>query len=209
MTTEVIAVYGAGGHGKVVAEILMACGRSLQGFIDDNPSLRGSSVLGLPVFSADEWLRFHAHAGVALGVGINVAREQVAMRVRHSGCTVLTVIHPGAIIARSATIGEGAAIMPGAVLNPDCEIGEGAIINSGAIVEHDARIGRYAHMSPNSAAGGGAQIAAYAHIGMGASVLPSKRVGMNCVIGAGAIVTLDIPDGQLAYGIPAKVHSKT
>lgn len=205
---EAIVVYGAGGHGKVIAEILMACGRRLQGFLDDNPSLRGSSVLGLPVFSPDEWLRSHSRAHVALGVGINLAREQVVTRVKHSACAVLTAVHPGAIIARSARIGEGAAIMPGAVLNADCEIGDGAIINSGAIVEHDAKIGRYAHMSPNSAAGGGAQIGNYAHIGMGASVLPSRKVGMNCVIGAGAVVTSDIPDDQLAYGIPARVHSK-
>ena len=206
--TGAIVVYGAGGHGKVVAEILVACGHSLHGFIDDNASLRGSSVLGLPVFSADEWLRSHAHGGVALGVGTNVAREQIAMRVKHNRCTLLAVVHPGAFVARSARIGEGAAIMPGAVLNPDCQIGEGAIINSGAIVEHDAQIGPYVHLSPNSTAGGGAQIAAYAHIGMGASVLPFKRVGMNCVIGAGAVVTSDIPEGQLAYGIPARVHSK-
>ena len=203
-----IVVYGAGGHGKVVAEILITCGRDLQGFIDDNPSLRGSSVLGLPVYSADEWLRSHEHAGVALGIGINVAREQVAVRIRHSGCSVLTVVHPGALVSRNARIGEGAAVMPGAVLNPDCEIGEGAIINSGAIVEHDAQIGRYSHLSPNSAAGGGAIVGAYAHIGMGASVLPLKRVGTNCVIGAGAIVTSDIADGNLAYGIPARVHAK-
>lgn len=206
--TETIVVYGAGGHGKVVAEILIACGRRLQGFIDDSVSLRGSSVLGVPVFSADEWLRSHPQASVALGVGINVAREQVALRIKHGGATVLTVIHPGAFVAQSARIAKGAAIMPGAVLNADCDIGEGAIINSGAIVEHDAKVGRYAHMSPKSAAGGGAQIADYANIGMGASVLPSKRVGTNCVIGAGAIVTSDIPDDQLAYGIPAKVHSK-
>jgi len=114
MTEAIVVVYGAGGHGKVVAEILLACGRRLDGFIDDNASLRGSSVLGLPVFSADEWLRSHTHASVALGVGINVAREQVAMRVKHSGSTVLTVVHPGAFVARSARIGEGAAIMPGA-----------------------------------------------------------------------------------------------
>jgi len=64
-------------------------------------------------------------------------------------------------------------------------------------------------MSPSSAAGGGARIAAYAHIGMGALILPLKGVGMNCVIGAGAVVTSDIPDDQLAYGIPARVHSKS
>jgi len=207
--TGAIVVYGAGGHGKVIAEVLAACRRSIQGFIDDNESLIGSSTLGLPVYAAGEWLRFQPGAQVALGVGNNLAREQLAMRVKQSGCTLLTVVHPRAIVARSARIGEGAGIMPTAVLNPDCEIGEGAIVNTGAIVEHDVQVGRYAHLSPNSAAGGGAQIGAYAQIGMGASVLPLKKVGINCVIGAGAVVVSDISEGQIAYGVPAKVHSNS
>lgn len=206
--TAAIFVYGAGGHGKVVAEVLAASGRTVQGFIDGNTSLHGSMVLGLPVFAAAEWLPSHPGAQVALGIGNNTAREQVAMNIKQSGCTLLTVVHPSAVVARSARIGEGAAIMAAVVLNPDCEIGEGVIINTGAIVEHDVRIERYAHLSPNSAAGGGAQVGAYAHIGMGASVLPLKRVGMNCVIGAGAVVISDISEGQIAYGTPAKPDSK-
>ncbi|PYY15192.1 MAG: acetyltransferase [Acidobacteria bacterium] len=203
--TGLIVVYGAGGHGKVVAEVLAACGQKIEGFIDDKVSLAGSKVFDLPVFAAAEWLRSHSGAQVALGIGDNVARERAANRIKQNGCALLTVVHPSAVVARSARIDEGAAIMPVAVLNPDCEIGEGAIINTGAIVEHDVRIGRFAHLSPNSATGGGAQIGSYAHIGMGASVLPLQRVGARSVIGAGAVVVSDIPEGEIAYGIPAKV----
>lgn len=199
-------VYGAGGHGKVIAEALAVSGQKIEGFIDDKVS--GCSVLDLPVYTAADWLRSHPGASVALGIGDNAARELAAVRIQEAGCTILTVAHPSAVIARSARIKEGAAIMPTAVLNPDCEIGEGAIINTGAIVEHDARVGRFSHLSPNSTVGGGAQIGAYVHIGIGASVLPLKRVGARCVIGAGSVVISDIPEEQTAYGIPAKVHSR-
>lgn len=201
-----LVVYGAGGHGKVVAEILAAAGHEVHGFIDDNVRLHGSWVLGLPVFPAVDWLDSHAGCSVALGIGDNRARERAAIVARDHGCRLVIAIHPAAIIARSAKIGDGAALMPAAVLNPDCEIGEGAIVNSGAIVEHDVRVGRYAHLSPNSALGGGAQIGDYSQIGMGATVLPLRRIGSNCVIGAGAVVLDDIADNQIAYGVPAKIR---
>ena len=201
-----IVVYGAGGHGKVVAEILVAGGYHLLAFIDDDPGRLGSALLGLSVLPASEWLRGHAPAHIALGVGANHDRERVACRIKESGSKVLTLVHPGAIIARSAKIGEGSVIMPAAVLNPDCRIEDGVIVNTGAIVEHDVEVGHYAHLSPSSTIGGGAAIGAYAHIGIGASVLPSKRIGTNCIIGAGAVVTEDISDGQTAYGVPARVR---
>ena len=190
----------------MVAEILAASGHEVHGFIDDNVRLAGSLVVGLPVFRALDWLDSHVGCSVALGIGDNHARERAADLAREHGCRLLTVIHPAAVIARSAKIGNGVAVMPAAVLNPDCEIGDGAIVNSGAIVEHDVRVGRYAHLSPNSALGGGAQIGDYSHIGMGATVLPLRRIGRNCVIGAGAVVLDDIADNQIAYGVPAKIR---
>ena len=201
-----LVVYGAGGHGKVVAEILTAAGHEVHGFIDDDVQLQGYLVLGLPVFRSVDWLVSHEGASVALGIGDNHARERAADLAREHCCKLLIAIHPAAVVARSAKIGEGAAVMPTAVLNPDCEIGDGAIVNSGAIVEHDVRVGRYAHLSPNGALGGGAQIGDYSHIGIGATVLPLKRIGRNCVIGAGAVVIDDIADHQIAYGVPAKIR---
>jgi len=204
-----IVVYGAGGHGKVVAESLVASGRTPSGFIDDNPTMVGKVIAGLAVLVAEEWLRTHVGCKVALGIGDNRARDKAAQRVKSHGCKLLTAIHPSAIIATTARIGDGVAIMPAAVLNPDCEIGEGAIINTAAIVEHDVCIGRYAHLAPRSTAAGSSQIGEYSLLGIGANVLPLKRVGANCIIGAGAVVIDDIPDGDTAFGVPARVHRAT
>lgn len=201
-----LVIYGAGGHGKVIAEILSVSGRSLLGFIDDSLPLVGATVLDLPVFASGEWMRFHPGGGIALGIGDNHARERAAVRVKGHGCRLLTAIHPAAIIARKVRIADGVAIMPAAVLNPDCQLGEGTIVNSAAVVEHDVVIDPYAHLSPNCTVGGGANIGAFAHIGIGATVLPGKRIGADCVIGAGAVVVDDIPNGQVAYGVPARIR---
>jgi UDP-N-acetylbacillosamine N-acetyltransferase len=162
----------------------------------------------LPVFAADEWLESGADCRVALGIGDNRAREAVAKRVRKMGATLVSAIHPSAVISASAQIGEGVVIMPGAVLNSGCRVGEGAIINTGAVVEHDVQIGRFAHVSSNSTAGGGAQIGNYSLIGLAATVLPGRRVGNHCIIGAGAVVAEEVQDGQAASGVPARVHIK-
>jgi sugar O-acyltransferase (sialic acid O-acetyltransferase NeuD family) len=203
-----IAIYGAGGHGKVVADILLAGGHAIETFLDDNSAHAGGRILGLPVCSAEVWLASNAGARVALGIGDNRARERAAIRVRDHGCELLTAIHPASIVSTTAKITAGVAVMAAAVLNPDCEIGEGAIINTSAVVEHDVRVGRYAHLSPRCATGGGAHIGAYAHLGIGAIVLPQKRVGANAVVGAGAVVIADIADYQVASGVPARVHSR-
>jgi sugar O-acyltransferase (sialic acid O-acetyltransferase NeuD family) len=200
-------VYGAGGHGKVVAEILLAGGQQMVGFLDDDPALTGSLVLGFPVFRAAEWLGKNAGAQVALGIGNNSQRERAAQQITTFGGQLITAIHPSAIVAGSARIGSGVVIMPTAVLNAECQVGEGVIINTGVIVEHGVKIGRYAHLAPRSVAGGGVAIGEFAQIGIGAVVLPCKRIGDHAVIGAGAVVIDDIASGAVAYDVPAGVRS--
>ncbi len=207
--SELLVVYGAGGHGKVVAEILLASGEQIAGFLDDKPALGGALVLGFPIFPAADWLEKNTGAKVALGIGNNSHRQQVAQRITRFGGKLISAIHPSAIVARGAAIGSGVMIMPAAVLNPDCHIAEGVIINTGAIVEHDVKIGRYAHLAPRCVTGGGVEIGDFAQIGIGAVVLPGKRIGAHAEIGGGAVVIDDIPPCAVAYGVPARVHSLT
>ena len=204
--TEEIVVYGAGGHGKAVAEILAASKRIVTGFIEDDLALTDSKIIGFPLCVVDEWLSSHSGASVALGIGDNRARERAGQLILRHSHKLISAVHPAAIVSRSARLGAGVVVIAGAVLNAECELEEGVIVNSGAIVEHDVRIGRYAHLSPGSAVGGAAQIGALSHIGMGAMILPSKRIGENCIIGAGAVVVEDTPDNQVAYGVPARIR---
>lgn len=203
---EPLVVYGAGGHGKVVAEILLAGGQQFAGFLDDNPTLAGSAVLSFPIFLATEWIEKNRGARVALGIGNNSRREEAAQQITRLGGKLISAIHPSAIVAHSAAIGSGVVIMPAGVLNADCHIADGVIINTGAIVEHDVKVGRYAHIAPRCVTGGGVEIGDFAQIGIGAIVLPGKRIGEHAVIGAGAVVAEDIPADAVAYGVPARVH---
>ncbi|MCA9672257.1 MAG: acetyltransferase [Myxococcales bacterium] len=205
-------VYGASGHGKVVADICRAMGGLPDGFIDDGAAV-GSLVFELSVLGGGDWLAEQAGAAsggaasieVALGIGDNAVRARIAARLRDMGVSLLTAIHPSAVVAPSARVGAGTVVMAGALINPDSVIGEGAIINTGVAVEHDNHIGDYAHLSANAATGGNVTIGAFAHLGLGATVLPGRRVGARSVVGAGAAVIRDLADDVVAVGVPARV----
>lgn len=198
-----LVVVGAGGHGKVVCDVLLSMGLVVDGFVDDGKPI-GERVLGLPVLGNTAWLDDNP-ASIALGIGDNVRRRLLAERFVKTGSALVTGIHASATIAPSATVGPGAIVMARAVVNPDARIEDGAIINTAAVVEHDCFIGSYAHLSPSSALGGAVTIGAEAHVGLGAVVLPGMTVGAGSVVGAGAVVNKTVPERVVVRGVPARV----
>jgi len=192
-----IFIYGASGHGKVVADIIRCSGHTLVGWIDDKPS--ADTLLW------DQFRSLHPDGTIALGIGENTARESIAKKVGEAGYSLATLIHPSAVISDSAIIKEGSVIMPLAVVNADAHIGEGCIVNSGAIVEHDCVLENYVHLSPNATLAGGVQIKNRTHVGMGALILQNITVGAGSIVAAGSVVTKDVSDNVLVAGVPALI----
>jgi len=205
-----IFVYGASGHGKVVADILMA-GKNADfaGFIDDRDELLGTSVLGLPVFGGRLWLQHEASKAkviVALGIGDNFARQKVAENCLAWGAELATIIHPTASVSMAVRLGPGTVVMAQAAINADAMIGNGVIVNTSASIDHDVKIGDFAHVAPNASMGGASQLGVLSQLGMGAVVIQCITVGARTIVGAGAVVISDVPDGVVAFGVPASVR---
>lgn len=198
-----VVIFGAGGHGKVVADILLAMGRHVLGFVDAQKAA-GSSVLGLPVLGGDDWLVDTA-IDVALGVGDNLRRGQIADSLRTRGFKLASAIHPRAVVANSARISEGVVVAALAVVNADAAVAWGAIINTAAVVEHDCEVGAFAHLATNVTTGGGCHVGTSALVGSGATLLPQRRVGARSIVGSHSVVTRDVPDDCVAVGAPARV----
>jgi len=201
-------VYGASGHGKVVADLALASGRKVHGFIDDAPSSSVRHVLGIPVLGGFDWLAKRAqqfNIAVALGVGDNDARCRVAERCRALDIPLLSLIHPSAVVSSSAAIGNGTVLMAQVVVNADATIGDEVILNTGSIVEHDCKVGDGAHLSPKSAMGGASSLGMKSWLGMGAVLIHGVRVGANSVVGAGGVVIHNLPDNIVAIGVPARI----
>ncbi|HEY6805835.1 MAG TPA: acetyltransferase [Pyrinomonadaceae bacterium] len=203
---------GAGGHAKVVIEILrLAHDVEIVGLLDSRSELHNTALLGLPILGDDSLLPglrvdgvSHAFIGVGT-VGDIGPRLRVFQTARAAGFEIIAAIHPTAVISPSVKIGIGLTIMAGAVVNAQAIIGDNVIINTGAIIEHDCRLGHHVHISPRATLGGGVSIGDRSMVGLGAVVLPGIHVGSEVLIGAGTVVTRDIPDGKVVYGNPGRV----
>jgi sugar O-acyltransferase (sialic acid O-acetyltransferase NeuD family) len=214
-----VLIIGAGGHGQVVADILMAASRQgareyACGYVDDDETLSGHILWTVPVVgSIDERHRFD-HDAVILGIGDNSSRRRLFEQLLRSRERFVTARHPSAILSASSVIRHGSVVAPGAIVNVGACVGCNVILNTGCSIDHHCVIGDHAHIAPGARLGGHVTIGHGALVGIGAIVLPGRRVGAWSVVGAGAVVTRDIPDGVTAVGSPAhavglKTHSRS
>jgi sugar O-acyltransferase (sialic acid O-acetyltransferase NeuD family) len=207
-----LLIVGAGGHGKVIADVARAAGFTVVGFVDADPrkldavvGASGDRVLAeqaalLRALTQQQPLPGGAD-GLALGIGDNSDRLWVARQAGPDRFAV--ILHPAAVVSSSAQIGTGTVVLPAAVINADAVIGSAVIVNTAAVVEHDCIIGDGAHISPGAVLGGGVAVGAGSWIGAGAVVIEGVAVGENVIVGAGAVVLRNVPDGLKVVGVPA------
>jgi acetyltransferase EpsM len=199
---------GAGGHAKVILDILEENKETVIGLIDDNSllqELRGYPILGNINYVPYLLEKYKENLKFIISIGDNKVREKISARLNSLKVTFGKAIHPSAVVSSNAFIGEGTVVMPNAVINSSAYVGKHVIINSGAIIEHDCLVEDYAHVSPGATLAGNVQIGRLAHVGTGANILPNIAIGNDSIIGAGAVVTQPIPESVVAVGIPAKV----
>ena len=204
-----IVVMGASGHGQVVADILFQMwtkGREMEiiGFLDDDPALRGTRVLGLPVLGNFADLAATPHDCVALGIGDNETRARVYAELTLARKRFVTAIHPCAVLAPDVVVGEASVLAAGAVANPGAVIGENAILNTCASIDHHCVLGAHAHVAPGAHLAGGVVVGEGALVGVGACAVPGARIGAWSIVGAGAAVTDEVYDRTTVAGVPAR-----
>ena len=201
-----VIVLGAGGHAKVVIELLVATGHAVDYCVAGPGSPR--RCLHVEVLVGDNHLeRLHAE-GYRLAfpaIGANAVRQRVALQAIAIGYRLVNAISPHATISPSAALGNGIAIMGGAVVNADARIDDMVIVNTGATIDHDCHIEAGAHIAPQCALAGNVKVGPQALLGIGTLVIPEITIGEHATIGAGSTVISDIPPSVLALGHPARL----
>jgi UDP-perosamine 4-acetyltransferase len=203
-----LVMLGAGGHARVLQEILAEQGATLSGYLA--PTSEGAVVDAIWL-GADENLSQFNPGEILLVNGLGSAssmgiRRKVYEAARAQGFSFRSVVDENAIIRSSSTLGAGAQIMPGAIIGSGVSIGNNVLINTGAIVDHDVSIGAHTHISVAAAIGGQASVGESTHVGLGARIIQGVTVGSHCTVGAGAVVIRDVPDGSVAVGVPATLR---
>lgn len=201
-----LAILGASGHGKVVADTAECCDWLHVEFFDDAwpavPRNGGWPVVGDTVALLD---RLNEFDGVVVAIGNNRIRNSKLLELQAKGARLVTLVHPAACVSRYSIMGAGSVVFAGAVVNADARVGIGAILNTGCSIDHDCALGNAVHVSPGARLAGGVQVGEQSWIGIGASVRQLIRIGARVVVGASAAVVADVPDDVTVIGVPARV----
>ena len=197
-----VIIIGAGGHGKVIADIVLNSGDLVIGFLDD--SCNEKSICGFPILGKiSDYVEYKDNCMFVVAIGNAKIREKIVSEL--PDVNWYTAIHPTAVISKiSTSIGCGTVIMANAVVNPGASIGKHCIINTSAVVEHDNIIEDYVHVSVGAKIAGTVHIGKRTWIGIGATIINNVDIGDDCVIGAGAVVVRNINIKGIYIGIPAE-----
>ncbi len=198
-----LVIIGAGGHGRVIADIAQKSGvYKTISFLDDGDA---KETMGLPIIGQSSDVEKYANtADIFVAIGNNAVRGEFIERLLAMNANVPTLIHPSAIIGACVEIGVGTAIMAGAVINPCSKLGKGVILNTCSSIDHDCAIGDYVHIAVGAHLAGAVSIGKKTWVGAGATVSNNVDICSNCMIGAGAVVIKDITESGTYIGVPAK-----
>jgi sugar O-acyltransferase (sialic acid O-acetyltransferase NeuD family) len=201
-------IVGAGGHGRVVLDILVRAGQhKVVGFLDSNPEVHGRRMDGVPILgdlNVLTNLQDQGVQGAVVAIGDNGVRRAFADEIETMGLELVNAIHPSANLANNVHLGRNVVVAAGALVCAHCQIGDSVILNTGCIVDHESMIGTAAHICPGARLAGRVTVEAGAFVGIGATVLQGLRIGCEGIVGGGAVVVRDVESMSTVVGVPAR-----
>jgi sugar O-acyltransferase (sialic acid O-acetyltransferase NeuD family) len=204
-----VLILGAGGHGRVVLDILLHARKfEVVGFLDNNADIHGRRIDGLPVHGGIDALARIGNEldvrSVIIAIGDNGTRRGLARQVEQLGFELISAVHPSATIAYNVTVGRNVVIAAGSVVCANCQIGDSVILNTGCIIDHQTMVGEGTHICPGVRVAGRVKIEPGVFVGIGATIIPKVTLGCESIVGAGAVVLEDVLPMATVVGVPAR-----
>jgi sugar O-acyltransferase (sialic acid O-acetyltransferase NeuD family) len=204
-----LAILGAGGHGAVVADAAEASGWQKIHFFDQRwPENTQNAVWDIVGDLTALKKTMRQYDGFIIAIGHNKTRLNLMTELNSIHPPWVNIIHPRAVISPYAELGLGSVVFAGVVVNAMTKIGRGVILNTGATLDHDCIIEEAVHICPGSHIAGQVRIGALSWLGIGSTVKQCLTIGSEVMVGAGSVVIQDIPNNQLAYGVPARIQGE-
>lgn len=203
-----VTIIGAGGHAKVIADIIYKSGDNIYGFLDDKKEVGTVIIKQLNckvIGNVDYCIKLQQEIpdmNFIIAIGKNETRREIAEKYKE--LNFYTAIHPSSQISLDVKIGEGTVVMANTSINSSTNIGKHSIINTGAVIEHDNLLEDYVHISPNVTLCGTVKIGEMTHVGAGTTIKNNISVCKKCILGAGSVVVKNINDSDTYIGVPAK-----
>lgn len=210
MKQKEIYVLGIGGSTPVFIDIAEACGCKIAGLYHYNNDRTGECDHGYPILGSFKDLFQSDIMGkmFLLSQGDMKIREEVTNKLKQLGGLIPTLIHPTAIISRYAKVSEeGVVIGANCIVQADSVIKSNAVLWDMALVCHQTIIGNYCFVGPKALVGAHIEVQDFAFIGQDALLVSGKvgTMGANSLLGAGAVLTKELPANVVAVGNPARV----
>lgn len=207
-----LLIVGAGGFAREAAEAVRATNTRaarwrLLGHLDDDPTRHGCLVGPSRVLGPAEAVHDYPEAQVLVCTGRPddyFSRERLVTRLNLDAPRFATVVHPAAVVPDSTVVGEGTVVLAGTVVTVDAVLGRHVAVMPQVVLTHDVVIDDFATLASGVQLGGGARVEQGAYLGAGVLLREGVRIGSRSLIGMGAVVTRNVPDGQVWYGAPAR-----
>ncbi len=203
-----LIVVGAGGFGREIRELVPDCYTSgsvrIKGFLSGNPHDLDHYPMLEPILGDPERYTPAENDRFLLAIGDVIHRKRITLSLKSRGATFISLIHPTAVVAKSARLGEGCVLYPHAVVMNAAQLGDFVLLNLHASAGHDTQIGRFCNLCPYATMNGFAILEEGVFLGTHSCVLPGCRVGSGSKVSAGSVAAHDSKPHTLIFGVPGK-----